>query len=135
MKKTMIIALGLALVSCQLFAKNPATLPQKNAKIYVASSDPKAAALGSKTLEKWGYWDVVPDKKDADYIVDYNIKKTWLITFLTPNLRGRACITNAQTGEAVYTSRHANSSMRAISFNHRKTVIKKLNRFLQQEVG
>lgn len=121
------------LISFNAKSKTPLTL--KNSNVFIASNDSKVASLGTCDLDKAGYFNVVNDKSVADYIVDYKVKKTWMISFLSRNIKGYAQIVNAKTGEIIFTSATVNSYWSFWGANHRKTIVKKLNRRIERTIN
>jgi hypothetical protein len=130
--KSILIAFFFVLLSSNAESKIPLT--SKNRKVYVTSNDLKVVSFGINDLDKHGSFSIVNDKNNADYIIDYKVKKTWMISFLSRNMKGYAQIINAKTGEIVFTSAKANSYWSFFGANHKKTIAKKLNRSIERAI-
>jgi hypothetical protein len=134
MKNLMIVTVCILLItSTTATGRTPLTL--KDSKVYVTSNDARTIPFGSNNLDKHGYCKVVTDKNSADYIINYQVKKTWIISFLSRNKRGYAQVINAHTGEVIYTTKQANTFFSMFSVNHSKTIARQLNRSIEHTLN
>jgi hypothetical protein len=132
MKTKIILAVMLLAFNAPSFAKKSIDLPAKGKKVFITSTDQKAIAIGNSEIKNMGYWQVVDDKNNADFIIDYKIRKTSIISFLSRNMKGNAQIIDAKTEQAVFTSKTANTFAHLFGANHRKQVIQKLTKQIEK---
>jgi len=50
-------------------------LTQKGNKVFIDSHDKSAIIHASNTMKEWGYWVLVDEEKDADFILRINFKR------------------------------------------------------------
>ena len=134
MKSIMITMVFVLLQGSIIYAKTGSPLPPKDSKVFVTSRDAKITSIGNKAMDRYGYWNTVDDKSKADYIIYYRVKRTYMVSFLSRNIKGYAQIRNAKTGEVVYESKRANTFWSIVSFNHKKTIVRKLNRRIERTI-
>ncbi|KXX67124.1 hypothetical protein [Flammeovirga sp. SJP92] len=95
-------------------------LTKRKNKVFVDANDANAIIHATNELKKWGYWGIVKDKKDADFILFFNL--TNALDFF-----GNARFINPENDEIIKQTENANT-LANMDLNPKRGVVKKIVR-------
>ena len=98
-------------------------IAKRNNKVFLQSHDDNALVHAKNALEAWGYWKVVPDNKQADFILKFYLR-----------FEGAGvCIVNAtfvhpKTNDVLYSTQEVTSVKEAkgFDFNTKRSAMRQI---------
>ncbi|MGE0087864.1 MAG: hypothetical protein AB7S50_00130 [Bacteroidales bacterium] len=99
------------------------TLAKKGSRVYITSYDNNAIIHAKMAIEPWGYWQIVDDQKDADFVLKFYLR-----------FEGAGvCIANAafvdpKTNNILYSTQEVTSIKEAkgFDFNTKRSAIRQV---------
>lgn len=94
-------------------------LTKKGNNVFVISDVENVDIHARESLKKWNYWNVVDNRDNADFILDFVLSFTW------PDYYGFVRFVDPETGKAFYISGRVNTVM-SWDFNTKRAVVNKI---------
>jgi hypothetical protein len=99
------------------------SIAKRGSKVFLYSHDENAVEHVKNALESWGYWKVVPDKKQADFVLKFYLR-----------FEGAGvCVVNAtfvhpKTDDVFYSTREVTSVKEAkgFDFNTKRSAMRQI---------
>lgn len=113
--------------SMSLYGQNPKNsdlpyfheLTKTGNKVFLECDVPNSLIHASNYLNKWGYWNIVTKKEDANFVLKFTLVLAW------PDYIGFAQFIDPKSNEILKETKRVNTIM-SMDFNTKRGVIKKI---------
>lgn len=95
-------------------------LTKKGNKVFIDSENANAVIHATNAIYAWGYWAIAKDKKEADFILNFNIRFGGL-----GDAFGSASFINPQNGKVIKATKEVNT-LTSWDVNTKRGVINKI---------
>jgi len=105
----------------EIIPGNILKMADKGSKVFLFSADNNAAIHSKDFIEEWGYWQVTPDAKDADFILKFHTRVKGFFNF-----RVKADFIDPATSKVLYTTQEVRSVKDKNEPNRKRSAVKQL---------
>lgn len=124
--KTIVLLLFVALFNIPQQDNIPAevySIAKKGNKVYLESHDDNAVVHVKNALESWGYWNVVDNSKQADFILKFYLRFEGAGVCIV-----NATFVNPKTNNVIYSTREVTSVKEAkgFDFNTKRSAMRQI---------
>jgi len=101
------------------FPSNVSSIAMKGSKIFLQARDKNTAIHARNYIEKWGFWEVSPDVKNADLIIKLDIRFQGPMYFFV-----KAHFVNPKDNVVLYTTQEFKPQRGNKDPNHKRAAVK-----------
>ncbi|MCG8581714.1 MAG: hypothetical protein MI866_17450 [Bacteroidales bacterium] len=120
--KRLLTFLILVLGSCYLFAQSQSfdEVTKQGNKVFIVAPDDASVIHATNALNYWGYWKVVEEKADADFVLQFKYKNQAF-----GDKKGYAVFIDKSSDKELRQTKTVNTGM-SMDFNTKRAVITKI---------
>ena len=98
-------------------------IAKKGSKVYLESHDENAVVHAKNAIESWGYWNVVENEKQADFILKFYLRFEGAGVCIV-----NATFVNPRTKNVLYSTREVTSvkSAKGFDFNTKRSAMRQI---------